>query len=143
MLQKKNQIFFFLILRSVTVSIYHAKQIPITACGEIMLKLVLSPGFINTLFIALFFATPIGAFLTYVFFHRRVKNLTIFIWTVILCGLIGPANLLLWILYNAIENRLGLDSVPALLINLAIFVVLGIAIGLFIRFGILKKTSLR
>ena len=108
-----------------------------------MLKLILSPGFINTLFIALFFATPIGAFLTYVLFHRRVKNLSLFIWIVILCGLIGPANFFLWTIYNAIENRFGLDSVSALLINLAIFVVLGIAIGLFVRFGIFKKTSIR
>jgi hypothetical protein len=44
-------------------------------------------------------------------------------------GLSGLVALGLWTVYNAVENRYGLDSVRALLINLAIFVVVGLAGG--------------
>lgn len=44
-------------------------------------------------------------------------------------GLIGPAALGLWSVYNALEDRFGLDSVHALLINLAIFVAAGLLGG--------------
>ncbi|HEU4753174.1 MAG TPA: hypothetical protein VFU47_08695 [Armatimonadota bacterium] len=43
--------------------------------------------------------------------------------------LAGP----LWQIYNGIEDRFGLDSVAALLINLALFVALGAAAGLLLR----------
>jgi hypothetical protein len=46
-----------------------------------------------------------------------------------LVGLIGPANWLLWHVYNAIEDHYGLDSVKAMLLNLALFVALGVLIG--------------
>jgi hypothetical protein len=39
----------------------------------------------------------------------------------------------MWRVYNAIEDALGLDSVAGLLANLALFVVLGIGIGLALR----------
>ena len=39
----------------------------------------------------------------------------------------------LWLIYNAIEDRLGLESVAALLINLALFAAVGIGIGLVLR----------
>ena len=42
---------------------------------------------------------------------------------------LGPLALLLWWLYNLIEDHYGLDSVPALLINLALFVVVGLTVG--------------
>lgn len=45
-------------------------------------------------------------------------------------GLLGPANLGLWKAYNAITDRLGLDSVANLVVNLALFVVLGVLAGL-------------
>ena len=41
----------------------------------------------------------------------------------------GGLVYLLWVVYNAIIARLSLDSVKALLINLAIFVVVGLAYG--------------
>lgn len=44
--------------------------------------------------------------------------------------LIGVGNYALWTLYNAITDRLGLDTVKNLLVNLALFVVIGILIGL-------------
>jgi drug/metabolite transporter (DMT)-like permease len=54
--------------------------------------------------------------------------------TGILIGLLGPANWLLWHIYNRIEDHYGLDSVKAMLINLALFAALGIAVGLVFRF---------
>ncbi len=47
----------------------------------------------------------------------------------IAAGTCGPAALLLWRIYNGIEDRYGLDSVKALLINLGLFVVVGLAAG--------------
>jgi hypothetical protein len=57
-------------------------------------------------------------------------------------GLLGPVNWLLWRVYNAIEGHYGLDSVRAMLLNLALFAVLGIAVGLGVRcsgFGVRKR----
>lgn len=39
----------------------------------------------------------------------------------------------MWLVYNAIEDRLGLDSVAGLLTNLVLFVVLGLGVGLTLR----------
>jgi hypothetical protein len=39
----------------------------------------------------------------------------------------------LWAIYNRIEDHFGLDSVAALLINLALFVVVGALIGVALR----------
>jgi hypothetical protein len=49
--------------------------------------------------------------------------------------LAGAAVLLFpaWMVYNAIEDHFGLDSVAALLINLGLFVALGGGIGLLFR----------
>ncbi|UCC67560.1 MAG: hypothetical protein JSV79_10605 [Armatimonadota bacterium] len=47
----------------------------------------------------------------------------------LLCGLAGPAIWLLWRIYNGITGVCGLDSVRGLLINLALFVVVGLLIG--------------
>ena len=43
-----------------------------------------------------------------------------------LVGLVGPLNLILWKVYNVITDRLGLDSVKNLLVNLALFAGIGI-----------------
>jgi hypothetical protein len=43
--------------------------------------------------------------------------------------LIGPGNLVLWFVYNSITDRLGLDTVKNLLVNLGLFVALGLMGG--------------
>ncbi len=48
-------------------------------------------------------------------------------------GLLGPINWLLWHVYNRIEDHYGLDSVKAMLLNLALFAALGLAAGAAIR----------
>src|SRR5437870_13436391 len=55
------------------------------------------------------------------------------LWVGILIGLLGPVNWLLWRAYNSIEDRYGLDSVKAMLLNLGLFVALGLAIGIGVR----------
>src|SRR5437867_1862238 len=48
-------------------------------------------------------------------------------------GLLGPINWLLWRVYNRIEDHYGLDSVKAMLLNLALFAALGLAVGFALR----------
>jgi len=59
----------------------------------------------------------------------------------LLVGLLGPLNLVLWKVYNAITNRLGLDSVKNLLVNLALFAALGIGAGLVAGYVARKRGS--
>ena len=44
-------------------------------------------------------------------------------------GLVGPLNLALWYTYSKITNTLGLDTVRNVVVNVALFVVLGALIG--------------
>ena len=44
-------------------------------------------------------------------------------------SLLGVGNFALWTLYNAITDRLGLDTVKNLLVNLGLFLVIGILMG--------------
>jgi hypothetical protein len=48
-------------------------------------------------------------------------------------GLLGPAALGLWFVYNALEDHFGLDSVAALLINLVLFLAAGALAGVLVR----------
>jgi hypothetical protein len=45
------------------------------------------------------------------------------------CGLSGPAIWLLWRMYNGVVGGYGLDSVRGLLVNLGLFVAIGLVIG--------------
>jgi hypothetical protein len=55
----------------------------------------------------------------------------------VLCGLVGPAIWLLWRMYNGVVGVYGLDSVRGLLVNLALFVAIGVVLGLGI--GLLRR----
>jgi hypothetical protein len=59
----------------------------------------------------------------------------------LLCGAAGPAAWLLWRMYNGIVGVYGLDSVKGLLVNLGLFVVIGLAVGAAI--GFLWRTGSR
>ncbi|MCS6830362.1 MAG: hypothetical protein RMM08_07215 [Armatimonadota bacterium] len=77
---------------------------------------------VDTLFLALAIAGPVaGAALAWA---KERRLLTGLLW-----GLLLTANWLLWRLYNAITDRLGLDTVRNLLVNLALFVALGAVAG--------------
>jgi len=77
---------------------------------------------VDTLFLALAIAGPLlGAGIGWARSRRTTTGL--------LWGLLLTANWILWRIYNAITDRLGLDTVRNLLVNLALFVVLGAIAG--------------
>ncbi len=43
--------------------------------------------------------------------------------------LVGGGNYALWTVYNAITDHLGLDTVKSLLVNMGLFVILGLLVG--------------
>jgi hypothetical protein len=47
----------------------------------------------------------------------------------LLVGLLGPANLVMWKVYNALTDRMGLDTVKNLLVQLGLFIGLGLVCG--------------
>jgi len=47
----------------------------------------------------------------------------------LLGALVGAGNYALWTVYNAITERLGLDTVKNLLVNLGLFVLIGVVVG--------------
>jgi len=48
----------------------------------------------------------------------------------LVCGHSGPAIYVMWRVYNGVIGRFGLDSVKGLLVNLALFLTVGLLIGL-------------
>ena len=57
-----------------------------------------------------------------------------------LAGLaIGVGNFAMWHIYNAITNNLGLDTVKNLVINLGMFICLGILIGSCVAWYMIRK----
>jgi hypothetical protein len=45
---------------------------------------------------------------------------------------IGVGNYVMWTVYSAITNRLGLDTVKNLFVNLGLFIVVGVVVGFLI-----------
>ncbi len=84
----------------------------------------------NTAFLALAIATPLLAAVVFALLRARMPDKKVAGRVSSLIALAGPVNLAAWKVYNAITDRLGLDSVKNLLVNLALFVVIGIVAGL-------------
>ncbi|MCS6949428.1 MAG: hypothetical protein RMM06_04805 [Armatimonadota bacterium] len=59
----------------------------------------------------------------------------------LLWGMLLTANWLLWRVYNAITDRLGLDTVRNLLVNLALFVTLGVVAGFLAAWRVKRGTT--
>ena len=55
--------------------------------------------------------------------------------------LAGMGNYALWTVYNAVTQKLGLDTVANLLVNLGLFVVVGIAIGIGVGIYTARKQA--
>ncbi len=103
-----------------------------------MLNLILNERFILYLFIILALLTPAGVGVYFLLMRGKNLSPVMRLW-LIAVAIAGPLNLILWIVYNAIENVFGLDSVVALLINLALFLAVAVIAGiilsrLYIRF---------
>ncbi len=61
----------------------------------------------------------------------------------VLCGLVGPAVWALWRMYNGIVGSYGLDSVKGLMVNIALFVAIGLAAGVGIGLLCRKRSGQR
>jgi hypothetical protein len=100
-----------------------------------MLNWILVPLHIEILLGILAGLTPVCALAAWSFASARVavanSNLRVF-W---LLAASGPLVWILWRAYNAIEDALGLDSLLALGINAALFLLVGTAIGFWLRAG--------
>ena len=59
----------------------------------------------------------------------------------LICGLSGPAIWLLWRMYNGIVGAYGLDSVRGLLVNIVLFVGIGLVVGIGI--GLVRRQARR
>jgi hypothetical protein len=83
----------------------------------------------DRLFLALAIAGPLLGAIVGAFIGRRANPgrgaLKGFLF-----GLVGLANLLLWKIYNVLTDHMGLDTVKNLLVQLGLFVLLGIIVGL-------------
>ncbi len=90
---------------------------------------------VGKLFALLAVAGPIAGTAVGVILAQRRKGANVRRGAIIglLFGLIGPINLILWRLFNAITDANGLDTVRNLGINVAVFAALGIAIGFVLR----------
>jgi DMSO/TMAO reductase YedYZ heme-binding membrane subunit len=86
----------------------------------------------NTLMLIVLVAAPFAGAL-WGYFAKQLKSGALW-------GLaIGVGNLALWRIYNGITDRLGLDTVKNLLVNLGLFILIGLVIGVAI--GRLSKPS--
>lgn len=89
------------------------------------MKELIDPHQAQLLMLGVLVAAPLVG-LVWGFFVKRILS-------GLLVGLaVGAGNFALWTAYNAITDRLGLDTVKNLLVNLGLFVGLGIVIGVVI-----------
>lgn len=87
------------------------------------MKELIDPHQANMLMLAVLFGAPLVGLVWGVVAKRLVRGLVI--------GLgVGIGNDVLWTVYNAITDKLGLDTVKNLVVNVSLFVVLGVIIGL-------------
>ncbi|MDQ2688330.1 MAG: hypothetical protein M3Y28_10740 [Armatimonadota bacterium] len=87
------------------------------------MKELIDPHQADLLMLAVLFGAPIVGLLWGAFTKRIRPGLIIGL-------LVGVGNYVLWTVYNAITDKLGLDTVKNLVVNLVLFIILGILIGL-------------
>lgn len=95
----------------------------------------------DRLFLALAILAPIVGAAIGAFLGGRRGSLRRDAFKGLLVGLAGPANLLMWNLYNALTDRMGLDTVKNLLVQLSLFVALGVVAGLVASYVIRSKAK--
>ena len=77
----------------------------------------------HLLMLAVLFAAPLAGLIWGALMKRLARGLVTGL-------LVGVGNYALWTVYNAITDKLGLDTVKNLLVNLGLFVVIGVVAGL-------------
>ena len=73
---------------------------------------------------------PVCGLLLGAWFGKRRQQMQRGAITGLLIGLLGPLNWLMWRIYNAITDAVGLDRVSNLAINLLLFLIVGALIGI-------------
>ena len=96
------------------------------------LREIVTMGQMNRLFLILAILTPMVGVANYLLQSRRGSERASSIRASIFLGLLGPINFLLWNMYNAITDKLGLDSVRNLIINVVIFAAIGVVAGILL-----------
>ncbi len=84
---------------------------------------------VSRLFIILAIITPIAGIAAGVLWGMKRSTLRIGLIRGIVFGLIGPLNLFLWTVFNAITNHTGLDSVKNVVFNMLFFISIGLILG--------------
>lgn len=85
---------------------------------------------INQLFMLLAWLLPLIGLVIGAGIGTARKRIRFYAGIGLLIGFIGPLNWLLWRFYNGITNRMGLDTVRNLIVNLLIFAGIGLLGGL-------------
>ncbi len=99
-----------------------------------MIDFILNPRVAIWAGVILAIATPVAGAGVYVWRRKASPTLARYPLFWILSAL-GPLLAVLWMLFNAIENFLGLDSALALGLNLTVFSLIGIGLGAAVRYG--------
>jgi hypothetical protein len=98
-----------------------------------MLDFILNESNVNMVITRAAIVLPLGCIAFYVILRRRLATQPeVKVWLAVI-GVLGPLILVLWHVYNLIENAYGLDSVRALVLNFILFVAVGVAFGLLVR----------
>ena len=98
-----------------------------------ILEYVLDESRLNCFFLTAAWLVPLaaGLFALFAYLILRMKPRRALL--VAFTGLFGPLLLFLWFLYGKIIAIYGLDSVRGLLINIGLFVSIGLIIGFSVR----------
>ena len=97
-----------------------------------MLNLLLNPEVWNQILIVITILTPMLSIVLSIIFRKNIRDfiqLEVF-WILTFSG---PLVMLLWIIFNYIENKFGLDSLPALLLNMLIFSFVGLVTSILLK----------
>ncbi len=98
-----------------------------------LLDVILNDRNILLFLIALAVLSPAVGAAVGAFQGRRDNQKKLYVLNGFAHGLIGTLVLAMWFVYNALTNHYGLDTVKNLLINLAVFIGVGLAAGLILR----------
>lgn len=106
-----------------------------------ILDVVLNETRIDRFFICLLWAGPVTGLLIGSVTGLLRRNIPRYTVTGLLFGFTGTLISVMWYIYNIIMDHFGLDSVAGLLLNLLLFVLVGMIAGLAFRWFLRRRIS--